>query len=384
MRDRSAMGFQNDGPLNGKNFYNGNVNQWPDFYTFANAQWLGPASTPPVAYYYPGSPTDRCANVLGVPNACPLNGHGVQQLSLIPANYRDGRWDTASIAKVQYQKNFGSTAYVRLFGYTFYSNTNRASANGCGNNVSLGVTNYQYEVDSHTSGLEMQFADQISSQHLLEGMVSYLASNTLRYFNHNYNNTSGQQVSNFTNGSDCYATANSPRYRLGYPAPCNKYDLAGSVSAVRTDHSEQPRSVRGRRGAVRHAGVPRRRVDAVDISRQHGRRQCRRAAAHERFARATSGARATHGRSMSAVRFENDAYDLADTNNPATNFWFAAAQKEFCVNPVTRQPIFKPQPPQSIYLYTPYVSFNCPVDNSTGTAGADRASQRYRRDPPHQ
>ena len=68
-----------------------------------------------------------------------------------------------------------------------------------------------------------------------------------------------------------------------------------------------------------------------------------------------------------AVRFENDAYDLADTNNPATNFWFAAAQREFCVNPVTRQPIFVPQPPQSIYVYTPYVSFKCPIDRSTGT-----------------
>ncbi len=68
-----------------------------------------------------------------------------------------------------------------------------------------------------------------------------------------------------------------------------------------------------------------------------------------------------------SVRFENDAYDLANTNNPATNFWFAAAQKEFCVNPVTRQPIFIPQPPQYIYFFQPYVTFNCPIDRSTGT-----------------
>ena len=56
-----------------------------------------------------------------------------------------------------------------------------------------------------------------------------------------------------------------------------------------------------------------------------------------------------------ATRYENDTYDLANTNNPGTNFWFAAAQKEFCVNPVTRQPIFQPQPPQFIYFYTPFV-----------------------------
>lgn len=361
-----AMGFQNDGPLNGKNFYNGNVNQWPDFYTFSNAQWLGSASTPPVAYYYPGSPTDRCANVLNVPNACPLNARGVQQLSLIPANYRDGRWDTASIAKVQYQKNFGSTAYARLFGYTFYSNTNRASANGFGNNVSLGVTNYQYEVDAHTSGLEMQLADQISSQHLLEGMVSYLGSNTLRYFNHNYDNTSGQQVSNFTNGSDCYATANSPRYRLGYPAPCNKYVSQGQFGSPYGYLSSQdpcadgevpsgtPACLAGASMRLTYLG------NMADVN-----------AVAPRLINASLSDQWRPGDPWvinAAVRFENDAYDLADTNNPATNFWFNAAQKEFCVNPVTRQPIFKPQPPQSIYLYTPYVSFKCPLDNSTGTA----------------
>lgn len=35
---------------------------------------------------------------------------------------------------------------------------------------------------------------------------------------------------------------------------------------------------------------------------------------------------------------------------------------------MTRQPIFEPQPPQDIYYYTPYISFNCPIDRSTGTA----------------
>ena len=119
-----------------KNFYAGDVNQWPDYYTFrANTQWLAPASTPKVAYYYPGSPTDRCVNVTGVPNACPLDSAGFQEFSLVPANVRDARWDISSIVKLQYQKNLGSTAYVRLFGYTFYSNTNRASPNGWGNNV---------------------------------------------------------------------------------------------------------------------------------------------------------------------------------------------------------------------------------------------------------
>ena len=221
-----GMGINDNGLLGNykPSIYTGNVNQWPDFYTFPGGTgWLSSASTPKIAYYYPGSPTNRCANVPDVPNAFPTDPYhpAYQMFSLVPADFRDGRWDTASIVKLQYQKNIGSAAYARVFGYTFYSNTNRASPNGWGNNVTLGVTNYQYEVDSHTGGLEMQLADQISGDHLLEGMVCYITSTTLRYYNQNYYNTQSQQVSNFTDGSECFATYNSAKYHVGDPAPCN-------------------------------------------------------------------------------------------------------------------------------------------------------------------
>ncbi len=362
-----GMGIENDGLLESPpDFYDGHINQWGDFYTFpTNTQWLASASTPKIAYFYPGSPTGRCANVTDVPNACPLNGHGVQIAQLVPSNFRDARWDTANIFKVQYQKNLGTTAYLRFFGYTFYSNTNRATPNGWGNNVSLGVTNYQYEVDSHTGGLEMQFADQLSSQHLLEGMVSYITSNTLRYANRNYDNSGGQQVSNFTNGSECFATGNSPRYHLGDPAPCNKYVSQGRFDAPYGYLGSQDPCADGEvpAGSPACAGGASMRLTYLggmaDIN-----------AVVPKLTNASLSDQWRPGDKWyinGAVRFEGDTYGLANTNDPATNFWFAAAQREFCVNPVTRQPIFVPQPPQSIYVYTPYVSFKCPIDKSTGT-----------------
>ncbi len=361
-----GVGINNDG-LQGSppDFFGGNTNQWPDFYTYGSAHWLQGASLAPIAYMYPGSPAGRCANVTGVPNACAVNANGNQETVQIPANYRDGRWDTANIAKLQYQKNLGSTAYLRLFGYTFYSNTNRATANGWGNNVTLGITSYQYEVDSHTSGMELQFADQLSSSQLLTGMVSYLSSNTLRYFNHNYDNTSGQQVSNFTNGSQCFATYNSAKYHVGNPAPCNKYVAQGQFGSPYGGFGSQnpcadgeldasaPACVAGASMALTYLG------NSADINAVQPK--------------ISSGSLSDQWRPSdrwnvnASVRFEQDTYGLADTNNPATNFWFAAAQREFCVNPVTRQPIFVPQPPQSIYFFTPYVAFKCPVDRSTGT-----------------
>ena len=360
-----GYGIVNDGTLYYGDFYAGNTNQWPDFYTYpGSTRWLSSASTSPVAYLYPGSPTARCANVTGVVNACPVNAAGNQETVQIPANYRDGRWDASSIVKLQYQKNVGSNAYVRLFGYTFYSNTNQATANGWGNDVSLGVENYQYQVDSHTRGLELQFADQISNDHLLTGMVSYLTSTTLRDYNHNYFNTGSQQVSNFTNGSECFATRSNGTYKIGDPAPCNApisqgtfgspYGYFGGQNPCATNPvvSGTPACADGASMLLTYLG------NSADLNSV--------------TPMITSASLADQWRPGDrwninvSARFENDAYGLADTNNAGTNFWFAAAQREFCVNPVTRQPEFVPQPPQSIYLFQPLVTFNCPVDTSTG------------------
>ena len=256
---------------------------------------------------------------------------------------------------MQYQKNIGSNAYARLFGYTFYSNTNRASPNGWGDNVTLGVTNYQYEVDSHTGGLELQLADQLSGAHLLEGMVSYITSNTLRYYNQNYYNSGSQQVSNFTNGEDCYATYTSARYHVGDLAPCNKLVSQGTFDEPYGDcngsdcfTSDNPCADGGL-----PSSAPACEAGASMRLTYFGNQGF----ANSVTPKLTNASISDQWRPSDrwtinpAVRFENDAYGLADTDNPAMNFWFAAAQREFCVNPVTRQPIFEPQPPQSIFVF---------------------------------
>src|SRR4029077_15636611 len=122
--------------------------------------FLDSASLNPIAYLFPGSPTDRCANlgISRVPNICPSG-----TFAYLPNDYRDARWDTSSVVKLQYQKNFGSSAYARLFGYTFYSNTNRSGASRRGIGSGYGATNYDYEVDSHTRGLQLDIGDQINS-----------------------------------------------------------------------------------------------------------------------------------------------------------------------------------------------------------------------------
>ncbi len=196
-------------------------------------------------------------------------------------------------------------------------------------------------------------------------MVSYLTSHTLRYFNDNYFNDAYQQVSNFTNGSQCYATKTTPKYKAGYPAPCNAGITQGAFGDPYGYFSGQSPCSDGELSATVPACT-----DGASMLLTYLGNSAEYNAVTPKLTNASISDQWRPGEKWNingSVRFENDTYGLADTNNPGTNFWFAAAQREFCVNPVTRQPIFIPQPPQSIYFYQPYVSFNCPIDRSTGT-----------------
>ncbi len=331
---------------------------WPDYYTYpGNTQFLAPANAQPIAYRFPGSPTDRCANVSGVPGACPDGTY-----ALLPNDYRDARWDTASIVKLQYQKNFGSNAYLRLFGYTFYSNTNRSGASRRGIGSGYGVQNYDYEVDGHTRGLQLDFGDQIDSANLLTANVNYITSTTLRVNNFNYLNTSGQQVSNLTNGQYCYAFAGADK---GQRAPCNSNTTQGFFTDP-TGYYNQPLDpcAAGKIASntpACQAGATWRLTYTGNQALVNG--------VTPKFTDVALGDEWRPNDKLDvsvAVKYADDQFDLQDTNTPGKNFWFAAAQAEFCYNPITFEPVIIPQKPQNASVILPFVGFNCPIDKSTG------------------
>ncbi|MBV9971971.1 MAG: TonB-dependent receptor [Candidatus Eremiobacteraeota bacterium] len=353
---------------------NGDINppHWPDYVTFPGGTgFLAPAGgTPIIPYYFPGSPTQRCANQsldftnpLGGP-FCAVDANGNEAFSPLPNDYRDGRWDTASVAKLQYQHNIGSNAYLRLLGYTFYSNTNRSGASRRGIGSGFGATNYDYEVDSHTRGAELQFADQLNEHHQLTGTFNYVTASTVRVNNFNYFNTPGQQVSNLTNGMQCFA------YQSGYldngvdfvnagdPAPCNDSNTQGTFDSpvpglanpcpgptpACQQHAQWGITYTGNQGPLNTVRPTFMSLALNDDWRPNDRLDINLGLRQDRF-----------------------QFDLANTNTPGKNFWFAAAQREFCYNPVTLQPVFVPQAPQNVGLQIPYVTFNCPIDYSSGS-----------------
>ena len=97
----------------------------------------------------------------------------------IQPDRRDAFVNNQSIVKLQYQHNFGTNAFLRVYGYTYYSDWLQTGPQSTQMNY-LGYVPSDYELHSHTRGASMQFSDQLNSQHLLSVQGSYTTSTTLR------------------------------------------------------------------------------------------------------------------------------------------------------------------------------------------------------------
>lgn len=159
------------GPLAG---YPANSNNpGPPFY-YDGFQWTGSvgtalpanASALVVPYLYPNSPDHPAFSFTGNPTA-------------INPSHRDTTWNDQEIVKLQYQKNFGSSAYLRLYGYTYYSDWLQ---NGpiCAFQNYVCAVSPDYELSSHTRGFSATFADQLSQEHLLQIEGNYTTADSTR------------------------------------------------------------------------------------------------------------------------------------------------------------------------------------------------------------
>ncbi len=109
----------------------------------------------------------------------PLSPTGRAFGSVIPPDLRDAFVNDQSIVKLQYQRNFGTSAFLRVYGYTYYSDwLNNGPQTTLADYV--GSVSPDYELASHTRGLSATFTDQLTDKHLLSIQGSYTSSNTLR------------------------------------------------------------------------------------------------------------------------------------------------------------------------------------------------------------
>ena len=115
-------------------------------------------------YYFPDSPQSR------------------PPFATIAPNNRDSYNNTASIAKLQYQRNFGSNAFARVYGYTFYSDWLQNGPDSLLQDFTGGVSP-DYELITHTRGVVGTFVDQINPQNLVNFTAGYTYANTVRWNN---------------------------------------------------------------------------------------------------------------------------------------------------------------------------------------------------------
>jgi Carboxypeptidase regulatory-like domain/TonB dependent receptor-like, beta-barrel/TonB-dependent Receptor Plug Domain len=111
--------------------------------------------------YFPGSPTNRAFG------------------AAIDPFERDNYQQNASIVKLQYQRNFDSKSYARVYGYTEYSDWLQYGEGGLNPNY-YGSISQDYKLGSHTRGVGFTYANQINDKHLLNFSGSYTTATTFR------------------------------------------------------------------------------------------------------------------------------------------------------------------------------------------------------------
>ncbi|MBV9718282.1 MAG: TonB-dependent receptor [Candidatus Eremiobacteraeota bacterium] len=124
--------------------------------------------------------------------------------NVIPAGDRDNSYNDTAIFKLQYTKNFGSSAYLRIYGYSFYSDwfLNGAYSTSFCNFVC--PVSPDYELNTHTRGISAEFQDQINEQNLLSIQGSFTTAGIVRDNNGFYTLASAGNQAVVVNSKDPY------------------------------------------------------------------------------------------------------------------------------------------------------------------------------------
>jgi hypothetical protein len=251
---------------------------------------------------------------------------------------RDGDDHGASILKLQYQKNFSGSSYLRIFGYGEY---NDWFINGpVSAYTNFGGEIQDYEVHGNDYGTTAQYSNQLNSRNLLTATASYLTQKLETYSGDTYK---GAITTNLVDAKgNCYNPASglyASCYASFYSSPNNggglvSYGLFGapptgypacplSLVAVGPNCSAlgppagSPAAATGARYLVTSDGQD---VQIDDITP---------------FYSAVSLADQFHPNDRTTLnaglRVENFTYRLDDTvgGYPARPFWFGAYDREF-------------------------------------------------------
>jgi hypothetical protein len=164
-----------------------------------------------------------CVVNYGFPNA--PNPGTFTSPNTVASNNRDTTYNQTVIAKLQYTKNFGSTAFLRLYGYTFYSAWNLAGIYGAIDCNFVCSASPDYELNTHTRGVSANFQDQINAQNLVSLQGNFTTATITRMNNH-FLFVPGEAAAVIVNPKDPYSG-----YCYGNAAPGSAF---GPVNCAHT------------------------------------------------------------------------------------------------------------------------------------------------------
>jgi hypothetical protein len=292
-------------------------------------------------YYQPSSPTDR--------------GFDAE----IPADARDGFWNNTGIVKVQYTHELSSSAYLRAFAYTFFSDWTQAGANSAWNAyanpgfgpIDVGFVSANYDLITHTAGGELQFADQLNAQNLLQVTGNYTTANVMRFNNEGYTGILPGGISpiglvSFNHGGfQCWDPSTGALESTGC-APGGSYLSTAAAGPTANPPAGSPAALAGAQWVTLWDGNSSGSYNTVD----------------PHFSTATLSDQWRPSDKLLfnfALRYENYQYGLDSAATEATQFYASIVSSYVCVNSVgtvLSQPLLPGQPPPAPTVYTA----NCP------------------------
>ncbi|HTA37790.1 MAG TPA: carboxypeptidase regulatory-like domain-containing protein, partial [Candidatus Acidoferrales bacterium] len=164
----------------------------------------------------------------------PASSNRTAPFQTIPNGAGDSIWNNQEIVKLQYTHNMGSSAFLRVYGYSYYSDwlqngpqTTYADFSGC--------CPSDYELISHTRGVSAQFQDQINAQNLVSLQGSFVTATSIRD-NNTFTAVGGEPAFEIVNAKDPiggYCFGGTPTGATLAPVNCHtKYAAATATSPV--------------------------------------------------------------------------------------------------------------------------------------------------------
>ena len=295
-----------------------------DGYSYTGPLFATPTAAGVAASYFPNSPQPRPYEQAVANSARDYTDNGV------------------AIAKLQYQRNFDAKSYLRLFGYTEYSNW---FIGGPANQQFTGYYGAElndYELPSHTFGLNASYSNQLSDHHLISATASYQGSQVQRRYSYGYpGNSLGYGIANYVgkNGR-CYDAAG------GGEVSCFDNTFRGTLPADPPGTAASATDV-GALGALfatnAPAGTAAADAGARWLATDNGYASTRLNQVSPAFTSASlSDQWRPNERLLVNVGARVENYDdrLADTTqSPARQFWFDAYNREHCYKAGAPSPV---------------------------------------------